>query len=50
MNRDQFDHAVRASAAVVGTDEVIVIGSQAAYGSLSELPDVATRSVEADIV
>ena len=50
MDRDQFDHAVRASAAVAGTDELIVIGSQAAYGSFSELPDVATRSVEADIV
>lgn len=51
MNREQFDHAVRAAAAVAGVPEVIVIGSQAAHAFISgDLPDVAMRSVEADIV
>jgi hypothetical protein len=51
VNRGQFDHAVRAAAAVAGVSEVVVIGSQAAHASLSgELPEPAMRSVEADIV
>lgn len=51
MNRGQFDHAVRAAAAVAGVSEVVVIGSQAAHASISdELPEPAMRSVEADIV
>ena len=51
MNREQFDHAIRAAAAVVGVSEVIVIGSQAAHASIvGELPEAAMRSVEADIV
>lgn len=50
MKRDQFDHAIRAAAAVLGVDELIVIGSQAAYGSMAELPEEAQRSVEVDIV
>lgn len=50
MNREQFDHAIRAAAAVVGVSEVIVIGSQAAHASIvGELPEAAMRSVEADI-
>ena len=50
MNRAQFDHAVRAAANVAGVDEVIVIGSQAVHASLvADIPDVAMRSVEADI-
>jgi hypothetical protein len=51
VNREQFDHAIRAAAAVVGVSEVIVIGSQAAHAFIAgELPDVAMKSVEADIV
>jgi hypothetical protein len=51
VNREQFDHAIRAAAAVVGVSEVIVIGSQAAHASIiGELPGVAMRSVETDIV
>lgn len=51
MNREQFDHAIRAAAAVAGVSEVIVIGSQAAHASIDgELPDAALKSVEADIV
>lgn len=50
MNRSQFEHAVRAAAAVIGVREVWVIGSQAVHASLdSDVPDAAMRSVEADI-
>ena len=51
MNRSQFEHAIRAAAAVVGENEVMVVGSQAVHASVeSEIPEVARRSVEADIV
>lgn len=51
MNRQQFDHALRAAASVLGVTEVLVIGSQALHGSIAgDLPDEAARSVEVDIV
>ncbi|MDQ3756335.1 MAG: hypothetical protein M3394_00570 [Actinomycetota bacterium] len=50
MNRHQFDHAVRAAGAVLGVDELIVIGSQAVHGSMTDLPDEAQRSMEVDVV
>jgi hypothetical protein len=51
VNSAEFDHAVRAAGAVLGVDEVIVVGSQALHGTLSgPLPDEAARSVEVDIV
>ena len=51
MKRHEFDHAVRAAGAVLDASEVLVIGSQAVHGSLSEpLPAEADRSVEVDIV
>ena len=31
MNRAQFEHAIRAAAAIVGEREVIVIGSEAIH-------------------
>ena len=50
MNRAQFEHAIRAAAAVVGEREVIVIGSQAIHAWIGEeIPEAAMRSVEADI-
>lgn len=51
MNREHFDHAVRAAAAVLGVTELLVIGSQAVHGSLSDpLREEAQRSVEVDVV
>ena len=51
MNRGQFDHALRAAAAVLGVTEVLVIGSQALHGTIvGDLPEEAARSVEVDIV
>lgn len=50
MRREQFEHAVRAAAAVLGVDEVIVIGSQALHATVEgDLPEEAARSVEVDI-
>ena len=50
MNREAFDHAIRAAGAILGEDELLVIGSQALHASIStELPPEAARSVEADI-
>lgn len=50
MRREEFEHAVRAAAAVLGVDELLVIGSQALHGAVAEeLPEEALRSVEVDI-
>jgi hypothetical protein len=46
----EFEHAVRAAAAVLGVDELLVIGSQALHGSVKgDLPEEALRSVEVDV-
>lgn len=50
MNREDFDHAVRAAGSILGVDEILVIGSQAVHGSMKgQLPEAALRSVEADV-
>ena len=49
MNREQFDHVVRAAGAVLGTNDVLVIGSQAVHGSLRTLFPEALRSMEVDV-
>ena len=50
MKRGEFEHTIRAAGAVLGVDEVLVIGSQALHASVpGELPEEASRSVEADI-
>jgi hypothetical protein len=49
MNRTQFAHTVRAAAAVLGVNEVLVIGSQAAHASLDKLFPAIHRSIETDI-
>lgn len=50
MNREQFEHAVRAAGAVLGVDEILVIGSQALHGTIDgELPEEAVRSIEVDV-
>ncbi len=49
MNRKQFDHTIRAAGAILATDQVLVIGSQAIHGSTDiEIPE-AERSIEVDI-
>jgi hypothetical protein len=50
LKREAFEHAVRAAGAVLGVDELIVIGSQALHGSWAgDLPAEAARSVEVDV-
>jgi hypothetical protein len=47
----EFDHAIRAAGAVLGVDEIIVIGSQALHATMPDpLPSEAARSVEVDVV
>ncbi len=50
MTREQFEHPIRASGAVLGVTELLVIGRQAVHGSMTApLPVEATRSVEVDV-
>jgi hypothetical protein len=50
VKREQFEHAIRAAGAVLGTRDVLVIGSQALHASVTgELPIEAARSVEVDV-
>ncbi len=51
MKREEFEHAIRAAAAVLGVREVLVIGSQALHASVDveELPPEVSRSVEVDV-
>ena len=50
MKRGQFEHAIRAAGAVLGVQEVLVIGSQALHASVAgELPPEASRSIEVDV-
>ena len=52
MRRDQLAHLVRAAGAILGVDEVVVVGSQSVLGTWSEeeLPDVTVLSVEANLL
>lgn len=50
MTRAQFEHVVRAAGSILGTDEILVIGSQALHASVEgPLPPEAERSVEVDV-
>lgn len=51
MNREQLAHVLRASSRIVDDRRILVIGSQAILAShdADELPEEATRSIEADI-
>jgi len=52
MRRSELEHVVRAAAAVLRVDELIVVGSQAILATATELdlPDEATMSFEADLL
>lgn len=52
MRREDLEHLIRASAALLREDGVIVIGSQAILGSFPDgaLPTVAVISAEADLL
>lgn len=49
MNREEFEHAIWAAGAIMGENELLVIGSQALHASVPDVPPEAARSIEADI-
>lgn len=49
MRRHQFDHVITAAADVSGEREIVVIGSQAIFGSVAEPPESMLFSMEADV-
>ncbi len=49
MNRQQFDHVIRAAAAVVEEEDIVVIGSQSILGPEPDAPKALLRSMEADV-
>lgn len=49
MKWEEFAHAVRAAASVLGEDEVVVLGSQAILAYFTELPEEAVQSRAVDI-
>jgi hypothetical protein len=51
LDREQFDHVLRAAAGVLDEPELLVIGSQAIHAALSGASfEEAERSVEVDLV
>jgi len=51
VKRSEFDHAIRAAGSILGESEILIVGSQAGHGSLTDdLPVEAQRSIEVDIV
>ena len=49
MKRSELEHIIRASGAVAGVPEIVVVGSQAILGAHPEASDKLTRSMEADV-
>jgi len=50
MQREQFEHILRAAGDVLQEQVLIVIGSQAILGSVADPPPAAARSIEVDIL
>ena len=49
MNRSQLEHIIRASAAILGTDQFVIVGSQSILGAYPSVPRALAESVEADL-
>ncbi len=49
MKRQQLEHILRASAAITGADQFVIIGSQAILGQFPDPPSELVVSAEADI-
>ncbi|MCP4494923.1 MAG: hypothetical protein GY820_47630 [Gammaproteobacteria bacterium] len=49
MNKDQFEHTIRAAGSILDDDEVLVIGSQAIHASINFRLEEAERSIEVDV-
>ncbi|MBI4657930.1 MAG: hypothetical protein HY735_03615 [Verrucomicrobia bacterium] len=49
MNRSQFEHILRAAAAITDEREIVVVGSQAVLGQFPDAPTDLLVSIEADV-
>ncbi|MGO8699088.1 MAG: DUF6036 family nucleotidyltransferase [Limisphaerales bacterium] len=49
MLRPQLEHIIRASAAITGAPEFVIVGSQALLGQFPEAPEELLVSIEADV-
>ncbi len=49
MNRSQLEHIIRASAAILATDQFVIVGSQSILGAYPHAPRDLAESIEADI-
>ncbi len=49
MKRAELEHVIRAAAATVNQRDIVVIGSQAILGSLSQPSAILMQSAEADV-
>lgn len=49
MQRPQLEHIIRAAAGITGTDQFVVIGSQAILGQFPDAPGELLVSIEADV-
>ena len=49
MNRQEFEHIVRAAAGITGQKEFIIIGSQSILGKFPDAPRVLRNSMELDL-
>jgi hypothetical protein len=48
MNREEFEHVVRAAASIVH-DQIVIVGSQAILGAFPTAPSTLLRSQELDV-
>jgi hypothetical protein len=49
MTREQLEHVIRASAAIAGVEDIVVIGSQSVLGQFPHAPAELLVSREADV-
>lgn len=49
MQRQQLEHIIRAAAAITGSTEFVIVGSQAVLGQFPQAPDELLVSIEADV-
>lgn len=49
MRREHLEHLIRAAGSLTGTDDIIVIGSQAILGAYPRAPQDLLASIEADV-
>ena len=49
MTREQLEHIIRASAAIAGVQDIVVLRSQAVLGQFPDAPEELLISREADV-